>query len=544
MDQRFPFSQFLKSTDKVGTTTNATATNSANNSVIENMQSSIKSNFLKPAKPLAKQANQTSPTKSTTRPPKIEATHANLDLRTPEFQKAMQAKMGQHAYCAYVENKVTLLSIDNGIIGLVVPGPFNKLMLEKHYGKELLETIQEIFGLDFTYEITLEGHQNHAPSANSMLTNIHNNLGQQEDSPDDLQIRIDSQVIDRLDRKHGPTIIDRSKGLENFVVGPSNNMAYAVCMTVSERPGGVYHSLYIQSSTGLGKTHLLHGIAGLIQNKRPELRVIMTNARDFMSEMMDAMAKKSIKDFRAKYSEKIDVLLIDDIHEIRNRPGTQNEIAHIFNEFVKNGKQLVFTSNRPPKEIEGLEDRVLTRLAGGLIVDIQKPDYETRIAIIKQKAKEEDLFFPTQVIQLLAQSFVDNIGELEGAIVRLAAFSNIMKVDIDLDVARDQLKINDELNNEKQLDIKKIAKIVADHFHIPLTDLRSQARFKTLVMPRHIAMYLAQKHLKITLVEIGEFFGNRDHSSVIHGTRKIQTMLEPSSELYFTIQDLEKLLKK
>lgn len=586
-EQRFPFSKFLRPQGKrPAIAANVSDANKANQDIGQttppmplnisqeekDIKSCIKANFLSPKASnllVSKKKRDVEDFSNTVMDnhSKVENENlkANTKISTQEFQQKMQNKMGHHAFCAYVENKLSIAHEDDQYVCLFVPGPFNKLMLEKHYSDEIRLCVEEIYGAGVKFEIKVgelsgAGVQGLANKKNALQQDILNPAQsyagknkEEKQVQSDLQQQIDSQVLDRLDRYHGLGIrnslnnlgvIDRTKSLENFVVGPSNNMAYAVCMTVSEKPGEAYHSIYIQSSTGLGKTHLLHATAGMVTQKKPELRVILTNARDFMSEMMDAMAKKSIKEFRTKYTEKVDCLLIDDIHEIRNRPGTQNEISHIFNEFIQNGKQLVFSSNRPPKEIEGLEDRVLTRLTGGLIVDIQRPDFDTRVSIVKQKTKEEDVFLPNQVIQLLAQNYVDNIRELEGAVVRLAAFSNIMKVDIDLDLAKEQLKITQVFSSEKNLDIKKITKVVADHYQIPVTDLRSKARVKHLVNPRHMAMYLSQKYLKATLMEIGEYFSNRDHTSIIHGIRKIQQQLTPNSELYFAMQDIEKHIKK
>ncbi len=259
-----------------------------------------------------------------------------------------------------------------------------------------------------------------------------------------------------------------------------------------------------------------------------------------MTEMIDYIAEKKIAEFRKKYSEKIDVLIIDDIHELKNKAGTQNEFFHVFNELHAKGKQLIFTSDKHPKEIDGLEERIKTRLSWGLVLDIQAPDIETRIAILKKKALEEDIFLPDDVLTFIASSVKNNIRELEGSLIRLGAYSSVFKVDIDLEIAKDQLKLTEDTAKIEGYTIESVSKIVSHYFKVPLVDLRSKVRLKEITDPRHIAMYLSYKICGATLIEIGNYFGKRDHTSVMHAIEKVKQSIKTDPQASQIIVDLEK----
>ncbi len=260
-----------------------------------------------------------------------------------------------------------------------------------------------------------------------------------------------------------------------------------------------------------------------------------------MAEMVAAIQAQKIQEFRKKYSELIDVLMVDDIHELKNRTGTQNEFFHVFNELHSKGKQLIFTSDKHPKEIDGIEERIKTRLSWGLVLDVQQPDLETRIAILKKKAEEEDIFLPDDVVNLIARSIKSNIRELEGSLIRLGAYSSVFKVDIDLEIAKEQLKL-DEQTDIKIHSLESIAKTVSQHFKIPVSDLRSKARVKEVTTARHIAMYLSYHVLKATLVDIGNYYGNRDHTTVIHAVDKIKKQLLTQVQVQQQIYEIENKL--
>ena len=359
---------------------------------------------------------------------------------------------------------------------------------------------------------------------------------------EDLLSKVESKYINHMQPDQSGILIDPNKTFENFIIGPSNNIACATAKAVANNPGksGKYPSLYFYSDSGLGKTHLLHSVANTINNHHPSLIVCLITARDFMNEMIHSIQNNNISRFRKKYSEKIDVLMIDDIHELKDKQGTQNEFFHIFNELHDKGKQLIFTSDKPPKEIAGIEERIKTRLQWGLVIDIQRPDLETKIAILKKKAYELDLYCTDDVITLIASSIKSSIRELEGSLIKLSAFSDVMKMDIDEDIVREQLNLRSQ--DKKVTDLDDIAKAVSQYFKIPLADLKSKARSKDITKVRHIAMFLSRKVIKATQQEVGFFYGGRDHTSVIHAVNKINQQIKKDSYLANTILEIQNLL--
>src|SRR5690606_5475179 len=265
-----------------------------------------------------------------------------------------------------------------------------------------------------------------------------------------------------------------------------NNLAYATAKAVGENPGksGKYPCLYLFSDSGLGKTHLLHAIANSILEHTPSSRINLLSARDFMREMISAYQQKNVEEFRRKYTEKTDVLMIDDIHELKDKEGTQNEFFHVFNELHNKGKQLIFTSDKSHKEITGIEERVITRLQWGLVLDIQRPDLETRIAILKSKATELDLFLHDDVINVMANSIKSSIRELEGGLIKLQAYSEVMNQEIDIELARELLALNSN-QDSPAITIESIAKATAAFYKVSFADLKSKSRAKETAHARH-----------------------------------------------------------
>ena len=317
-------------------------------------------------------------------------------------------------------------------------------------------------------------------------------------------------------------------------------MAHAFAIAVAKDPGKVYPQLYLHGNSGLGKTHLLHAICNYILETNPQTKICITTANAFMQEMVEAIQNKNDDAFRRKYTTIIDVLIIDDIHELKNKARTQTEFFHIFNELQNKGKQLIFTSDKPPKEIDGIEDRIRTRLSSALIVEIQQPDLETRMAILKKKAIEQDIFISDEVINLIASCVKTNIRELEGKLVALGAYSDIMNVDIDLEIAKTQLGLTEDYE-EHILSMDALARAVANNFKIPIGDLKGKSRIKEVTIARHIAMYMSHKILKKTLEEIGKFY-DRDHTTVIHGVKKIEEQIKENPQVSQKIYEIESSL--
>lgn len=349
---------------------------------------------------------------------------------------------------------------------------------------------------------------------------------------EEITTAVESKYIHHINSNYTGQQIDPKKTFESFVVGPSNNLAFVTTLAVSESPGkaGKYPCLYIYSDSGLGKTHLLHSVANGITSRFPELVICLISAREFMKEYINALKDKKLNEFQKKYSETVDVLMIDDIHELKNKASTQEEFFHIFNELHTMGKQLIFTSDKPPKAITGVEERIITRLQWGLVIDIQKPDLETRIAILKKKALELDLYLPDEVLNLIASNIKASIRELEGSLIKLKATSDLMDIEIDYETAKEALNLNSEMQS-KSNSLESVAKTVSTYFKVPLADLKSKSRNKDIVKARHIAWYLSKKIVDSTYKEIASFYGGRDHSSVIHGVNKISELLKLDSKI-------------
>lgn len=328
---------------------------------------------------------------------------------------------------------------------------------------------------------------------------------------------------------------------DTFVEGNSNKLAYAASVAVSDYPAKAYNPLFIWGGSGLGKTHLMQSIGHYILNEDPNKKVLYVSAETFMNELITSITKSTNSKFRNKY-RKIDVLLIDDIQFLGGKEGTQDEFFHTFNTLYQDNKQIVISSDRPPEEIEKLEERIRSRFKWGLIVDIQPPDYETRIAILRKKAELDHIKVENEVFNYIGSNVVSNIRELEGALTRIVAFSKLVSPDkkIDLELAQEALKDFMISENQRIITVELIQKIVAERFNLKPEEFRSKKRTRNIAYPRQIAMYLSRKLTDLSLPQIGKEFGGRDHTTIIHGNDKIASDLKNNIELQKTIEDLTK----
>jgi len=336
-----------------------------------------------------------------------------------------------------------------------------------------------------------------------------------------------------------------------FVIGKSNELAAAAALTVSQAPGKVYNPLFIYGDTGLGKTHLMQAVAHETLQRSPNTRITYVGAEQFMNELISSILERSAAEFRRRYRE-TDLLLIDDVHFLKGRKeATQEEFFHTFNALYEAGRQIVLTSDRPPSEITGLEARLVSRFQWGMVADITLPDFEHRVAILKQKAQLDrlELTIPDNVIHFIAEHVRSNIRELEGSIIKLLAYASLKHKDITVEVARealrDKLRAIEGLEPEAngKLTILTIQQAVAKEWGVTVDGLRSKTRTKTLTIPRQIAMYLARELLATQLVEIGNAFGGRDHSTVIHSIDKVQESITGDPDLRTRINRLRTMLE-
>ena len=319
---------------------------------------------------------------------------------------------------------------------------------------------------------------------------------------------------------------------DTFVIGNSNRFAHAACVAVAESPARAYNPLFLYGGVGLGKTHLMHAIGHSIMKEQNDAKVVYVSSEKFTNELINSIKSDKNEEFRDKYRN-VDILLIDDIQFIAGKEGTQEEFFHTFNALHEANKQIIISSDRPPKEIPTLEDRLRSRFEMGLIADIQPPDFETRIAILKTKAQMENMDIPNEVMNYIATYIKSNIRELEGALTRVVAYSSLINKDISYDLAVEALKDIVTTSESQDISVNRIKEKVSTAFGIKMDDFNSKKRTRTIAYPRQIAMYLSRELTDLSLPKIGNEFGGRDHTTVIHAHDKISKdlELEKNSEL-------------
>ncbi len=341
-------------------------------------------------------------------------------------------------------------------------------------------------------------------------------------------------------KKQAPQLNSRYT-FESFVVGSGNRFAHAASLAVAEAPADAYNPLFIYGGVGLGKTHLMHAIGHYVLQQRPEARLEYVTSETFTIELVTAIQTNRNIQFREKYRN-VDVLLIDDIQFIAGRDSTQEEFFHTFNALFNAGKQIVISSDRPPKEIAHLEERLRSRFLSGLIADIQRPDMDTRCAILRSKAREENIDVSEDVIQMIAQNVDSNIRELEGSLTRLSAYSSLSGRPISLELAQEALREIISEHQPRSVTGEDVLKAVSAYYGIPVEDLIGPRRTRSVTVPRQITMYLARQLTDTSLPRIGELLGGRDHSTILHGCAKIESLMLSAPPIKAAVADLSKQL--
>lgn len=336
--------------------------------------------------------------------------------------------------------------------------------------------------------------------------------------------------------------LNQNYTFDQFVIGPQNRFAHAASFAVCEAPAKNYNPLFIYGPVGLGKTHLMQSVAQEIKRRNPDFKILYISSERFTNQLITSIQTRTTKQFRDRYRN-LDLLLIDDIHFIAEKESTQEEFFHTFNTLYDAHKQIIVSSDRPPKEIPGLEERLVSRFGWGLVTDIQPPDFETRVAILKKKMEKETIRVPDDVAYFIASKIKSNIRELEGALVRVVAYCTLTGESLSLKIAQDILR--DSLKEEERnISIEKVQRIVADYYGLKLSDLRSKRRTKSITKPRQVAIYLIRKLTQHSLPEIGEYFGGRDHTTVLHSFQKIEKDLDKDTQLVKAVEELEGMLIK
>ena len=333
----------------------------------------------------------------------------------------------------------------------------------------------------------------------------------------------------------GQLVLNEDYLFENFVAGPCNRLAHAASLAIADAPGKTYNPLFIHGSVGLGKSHLLQGVCHNVRKKHPELRVLYLSCEMFINHFVEALERGALHNFRYRYRY-VDALIIDDVHFLANKDSSQEEFFHTFNTLYQAQKQIVLSSDRCPAEIKALEERLVSRFNWGLVAGIDKPCYETRMAIIRKKAKLRGLEIPEAVVATLAESIDSNTRDLEGAITKLQGLAMLAGGKITLDLVNqivDQLPVQ-----RREVSIQQILDLVSHRFNVKLTELQSKKRTKSIALPRQICMFLARSLTRHSLAEIGGYFGGRDHTTVLHATRTIGQIIKQDHTIRQAIEEL------
>jgi len=338
-----------------------------------------------------------------------------------------------------------------------------------------------------------------------------------------------------------PDDINPRHTFSNFVVGPSNQLAHAAAVAAAGGGGRRYNPLFLCGGTGLGKTHLVHAIAHRVYEERPGARIRYLSAERFTNEFITALQHQKMDDFRAKYRDQCDLLLVDDIQFLAGRVQTQEEFFHTFNALHNVDRQIVVTSDKYPQQLERMEERLVSRFASGLVADIQSPELETRVAIVRNKAALEGIELDDEVAVYLAQAVRSNVRELEGTLIRLAAKSSLTGKKVDMAFVKNELSAQ-IAHRTHTLSIEDIQRAVCQHFHLRTSDLTSKDRHKTVAFARHVAMYLCKQRLKCSFPELGRAFGGRDHTTVMSACRKIENQREDNPDVRAHIEAIERKL--
>jgi len=417
---------------------------------------------------------------------------------------------------------------DDTTVYLSVPTLFFKEWLEEHYQQMLVGSLSVTAGKKYFVDLVVKEN-----SAMGEAFQPEDLIMKGHQETDQIKTNLPESNFNALNNKYT---------FDLFVSGTGNQFAYAAAMAVATNPADTYNPLFIYGGVGLGKSHLLNAIGHTIRNNSPELNVCYCSAEKFMYEMVNALRQKRMEQFRSRFRN-LDVLLVDDIQFISGKVGTQEEFFHTFNALYDMQKQIVITSDKFPREISDLEERLRSRFEWGLIADIQPPDLETKIAILKKKSEITKIKLPEDVIYFLAASDTRNIRELEGMLIRLGAYSSLQSIPITLDMAKENLK--DILGDRrKDITVEGIQKVVAEHFGIKLSDLKSNKRLKNFVQARQIAIWLCRDMTKFSYPDIGTKFGGKDHSTVIYAAKKIDLALKNDAKLSKIIDDIKLILLK
>lgn len=422
----------------------------------------------------------------------------------------MRQEMNHVTYSTFIEGNLTPVKLEDDVLILRIAMEQMKTMLVNRYQPMIVTALTTAAGRRMSCEIRTEAEI------------------KETEKPE-----VEKPGIIQLNPKYT---------FDTFVVGSANRFAHAAAVAVAENPAEAYNPLFIHGGVGLGKTHLMHAIGHYVQQQYPEKRLLYVTSETFINELISAIQQGRNTQFRNRFRN-VDILMVDDIQFIAGKDSTQEEFFHTFNELFEHGKQIILTSDKPPQDIAKLEERLHSRFAWGLIADIQRPDVETRTAILRAKAISEGVKVPDEVLGLIADHVNSNIRELEGSFNKLVAYSMLVSEPITMDLAR--VALRDIINGEKrrQITAGMIMQTVCEYFSVTMEDLTSATRKREITVPRQIAMYLTRDLTAMSLPQIGTAFGNRDHTTVLHACSVVSKGIQDSVELAAQVSDLRQMIQ-
>ena len=439
--------------------------------------------------------------------------------------------------------------VDGQNIYLTAPNQFIKEWFETHYQQVVMEVIHEGSTRPYVIHWQIDESSSQAES-DADATVRKAKAAKASAPPSSPPTPIDSPPSRRngaggkskppIDSEPGQELLARYV-FDSFVIGPSNQLAAAASRAVADNPGGKYNPLFIYGGVGLGKTHLLHAIGHHIHAEHPSWRILYLKTETFMNEYINQVRSGRIDEFRVKYRDHTDVLLMDDIQYLGGKERTQDEFFHTFNALFESHRQIVVTADKYPHEIPDLEERIRSRFQWGLIADIQAPELETRVAILQKKAELDQIDLPTDVALFLATNIKSNVRELEGLLIRVAAFASLQQRPITIEFAQDTLR-NFLTQSAAHLNVEAVQREVASYFGVKITDLKGQSRQTSVTRPRQVAMYLARKLCKASFPELGLKFGGKDHTTVMSACRKVEALLDSDPQLRGMVHEIERHL--
>ncbi|MFM6975521.1 MAG: chromosomal replication initiator protein DnaA [Sphingobacteriaceae bacterium] len=442
---------------------------------------------------------------------------------------------------------ISALRLEGNVLTIQVPSLFFYEWLEEHYVGLLRKTVKKQLGEEgrLEYNIVVEKSSAKIPYTTNMPSNGNGAEGKNQSMPMPVALNKDIKnpfVIPGLKKLQVDPQLNPNYNFDNFVEGDCNRLARSAGYAVAAKPGGTsFNPLMIYGGVGLGKTHLAQAIGNEIKRNMTDKLVLYVSCEKFTQQFVDALKNNNINDF-VNFYQAMDVLIMDDVHNFAGKEKTQDIFFHIFNHLHQSGKQLIVTSDKAPKDLSGLEERLLSRFKWGLSADLQVPDLETRMAILKKKMYSDGIDLPNEVMEYVAHNIDNNVRELEGAMVSLLAQSTLNKKEIDLSLAKSMLK-NFIKNSNKEISMEYIQKLVCEYFEVPVEMVKSQTRKREIVQARQISMYLAKSHTKTSLKSIGAFFGGRDHSTVIYACQTVEDLIDTDKKFKNYVADIQKKLK-